>query len=331
MKKLIVVLSVIAMCLLGFDAVTNQYRAEFRAWAIETEAEKGGLNHHVVKIDAQDAFYYDNQAKGPVVVMLHGFSGSKTNWLRLAQSMGGDISVDDTSTEATLDATSDVTPDKYRIIAPDLLGHGENQQDLMASYHIADQVVFVNKLMSALKVESFHLVGNSMGGAISSLYAARHPDQVLSVTLISPAGVHDAPSEMDEIIAKGSNPLIAETEAEFYGILNFVMEKKPFIPDSIARAEAERAVARADINKKIFKDIRSDLELGLDKEFEKIKAPTLIIWGANDRVINAANIDKYAQLIAGAKKAIFPEIGHVAMIEDPQHTAQVMGDFLKSL
>jgi len=313
-KKLIILLSVIAMCLVGFDVATNEYRVEFRAWALETEAAKGGLEQQVVQVDGQDVYYYDNHANGPVIVMLHGFSGSRTNWLRLAQTMRSDIDL----------AT-------FRIIAPDLRGHGDSKRDLTGSYHIADQVAFVNHLMSTLKVDKFHLVGNSMGGAISSLYAARYPEQVLSLTLISPAGVHDTPSEMDKILAEGANPLIAKTEQDFYNILNFVMEKKPFIPGSIARAEAEIAVSREAINQKIFKDIRSDIELGLDKEFESIKAPTLIVWGAKDRVIDAGNIDKYAALIHGAKKAVLTDIGHVAMIEDPQQTTQLMHDFLMAL
>ena len=61
--------------------------------------------------------------------------------------------------------------------------------------------------------------------------------------------------EMDEILEQGSNPLIAKTEQDFYRVLDFVMEVKPFIPDAIAKAEAEIAVSRLAINEKIFKDI----------------------------------------------------------------------------
>ncbi|KZZ48767.1 alpha/beta hydrolase, partial [Oleiphilus sp. HI0118] len=220
--------------------------------------------------------------------------------------------------------------DEYRVIAPDLLGHGENIRDIAGSYHIADQVAFVNELMAKLSVERFHLVGNSMGGAISSLYAARHPEQVLSMTLISPAGVHDFPSEMDALLKEGKNPLIPESEEQFYTLLDFVMSEQPFIPAAIAKAEAEVSVSRAEINKKIFADIRSDMELGLEKEYKNISAPTLIIWGDQDKAINVKNIDRYAALVSNSQKVVLEGIGHVAMIEVPEYTAELMRKFLKN-
>ncbi|KZY65321.1 MULTISPECIES: alpha/beta fold hydrolase [unclassified Oleiphilus] len=308
MKKVIIFLAAVLIVLMGANALFLEKRVEFRAWALNMEAEKAGLVHETIEVNGQQVTLYDNNADAPVLVMLHGFSGSKTNWLRLAQQFGS----------------------TYRVIVPDLMGHGENKQDLNASYHIADQVAFVNALMAKLDIKKFHLVGNSMGGAISSLYAARHPDQVLSVTLISPAGVHTQPSQMDEILEQGSNPLIAKTEQDFYRVLEFVMEVKPFIPDAIAKAEAEIAVSRLAINEKIFKDIRSDLTKGLDKEFVNITAPTLIIWGEGDKVISAKNIDEYAALVKNSKKVVLPGIGHLAMVETPEKTAELMRDFIGS-
>lgn len=306
MKKLLVSVAVLAVIVLGFNVVSNEYRVEFRDWAIAMEADKASLKHRLVELNDQKVAVLDNGTDAPVMLMLHGFSGSKENWLRLAQQFG----------------------DRYRVIAPDLLAHGENVRDLAGSYHIADQVTFVHELMAKLNVKRFHLVGNSMGGAISSLYAARHPEQVLSMTLISPAGVHDIPSEMDALLEEGQNPLIPQTEEQFYQLLDFVMAEPPFIPAAIAKAEAEVSVSRAEINKKIFADIRSDLELGLDREFKNIKAPTLIIWGDQDNAINVENIDRYAELVAGAQKEVLEGIGHVAMIEVPSYTAELMSDFL---
>jgi len=306
MKKLLFSFAVLAVLVLGFNLAANEYRVEFRDWAIAMESEKAGLQHKTITVDGQQIAFLDNGIDAPVMLMLHGFSGSKENWLRLAQQFGT----------------------QYRVIAPDLLAHGENKRDLAGSYHITDQVNYVHSLMDVLKVPSFHLVGNSMGGAISSLYAARHPEQVLSVTLISPAGVHDIPSKMDELLEQGANPLIPSTEEDFYQVLDFVMSEQPFIPAAIAKAEAEIAVSRKEINQKIFADIRSDLTTGLDQEFANIKAPTLIIWGDQDNAINVKNIDRYAELVANADKAVIEGIGHVAMIEVPDYTAELMRSFL---
>lgn len=308
MKKLYVSLAVLAVVVFSFNLISNEYRVEFRDWALKTEAEKAGLVHRTIQVDGQAAALYENESDGPVVVMLHGFSANKTSWLRLAQQFG----------------------DQYKMILLDLKGHGENAQDLKASYHIADQVAFVHSAAAALKLSKFHLIGNSMGGAISSLYAARHPEQVASLTLISPAGVHDIPSEMDALLKDGQNPLIPRSEEGFYHVLDFVMSEKPFIPAAIAKAEAEISVARLPINEKIFADIRADLEVGLDKEFPKIKAPALIIWGDEDNAINVKNIDRYAELLSGARKEVLEGIGHVAMIEVPEYTAELIASFINN-
>ncbi|WP_156498910.1 alpha/beta fold hydrolase, partial [Oleiphilus sp. HI0079] len=148
--------------------------------------------------------------------------------------------------------------------------------------------------------------------------------------LISPAGVHDFPSEMDALLKEGKNPLIPESEEQFYTLLDFVMSEQPFIPAAIAKAEAEVSVSRAEINKKIFADIRSDMELGLEKEYKNISAPTLIIWGDQDKAINVKNIDRYAALVSNSQKVVLEGIGHVAMIEVPEYTAELMRKFLKN-
>jgi len=127
---------------------------------------------------------------------------------------------------------------------------------------------------------------------------------------------------MDELLDEGINPLIATTVDDFDELLDFVIENKPFIPAAIAKVEAEKSVSRIKINQKIFKDIRNDLNKGLDKEFSNISAPVLLIWGDQDRAINAKNIDKYAELIPNASKLVLQDIGHLAMVEVPKITAQ---------
>jgi pimeloyl-ACP methyl ester carboxylesterase len=162
-----------------------------------------------------------------------------------------------------------------------------------------------------------------MGGAIASLYAATYPEEVKTLMLISPAGVHNIPSDMDKIIKeKGTNPLIASSVSQFFEVIDFVMEDKPFIPDAILTVQAEKSVRRYALNQKIFSDIRKDLEKNLDQKFSQINAQTLILWGKEDRVINVENSQRYAELIPNAKPSILEGIGHLAMIEAPELAAQ---------
>lgn len=311
MKKLgIIAATLIVVALIG-SVVSDHYRHDLYAAAMEFEASNAQLNYQSANSGGSDFAYLEGprQEGQESVIMLHGFSANKYNWLRFAKYLSGD----------------------YHVVALDLLGHGDNETDLNRSYSIVEQVEFVRQVAAELGIKRFHLVGNSMGGAISSLYAATHPEQVISATLISPAGVHDIPSEMDKLLEEGKNPLIATTLDEFAQVIDFVMEEKPYIPGPVAKVEAEKSVARVEINRKIFSDLRKDLELGMESRFQNIKAPVLIIWGDQDRAINVENIDKYAQLIPNATKVVYEGIGHLAMIEVPERSATTMLDFIQKI
>jgi len=314
MKKLLLCFSLVIAAATSFHLVSNQYRYEFYDWAIGFEASQAELesktSSYKLEQGQQDFAYLESpkRADQESIIMLHGFSATKEHWLRFSSHLYK----------------------QYHIIALDLLGHGENKQDFSQSYSVESQVEYIRQVALKLGVDKFHLVGNSMGGAISSLYAATHPQQVLSATLISPAGVHDIPSKMDELLKEGINPLVTIKEEDFDDVMEFVMEAPPFIPAAITRVEAERAASRTKINQLIFEDLHADMEKGLEENLKQIQAPVLIIWGDHDRAINVANIDKYAALIPNAQKLVLTDIGHLAMIEVPKVSAQAMIDFLQA-
>lgn len=311
MKKVVITLAVILLAGISLQVASNHYRYELSDWALNAEAERSKLSSKQGQLDTGSFAYLEGPkvAEQQAIIMIHGFGASKENWLRFARYF----------------------TDQYHVIALDLAGHGANEQDMTRHYGIGDQVAYVHAVSKQLGLEQFHLVGNSMGGAISTLYAATHPDQVLSATLISPAGVHDIPSRMDELLEANpnENPLIAKTEDEFEDLMNFAMEQRPFIPAPILRVQAEKAVNRVEINKLIFGHIRAEMGEGLEDKVANIKAPFLIIWGDQDRAINVANIDKYAEVLPDASKLVLEGVGHLAMIEVPEVSANAMLEFIQ--
>jgi len=308
MKKILTIFGVLILCAVTVQFASDHYRHDFYKWAIEFEASNAGLVAKAGSLENQKFAYFETprQEGQESIIMLHGFGASKENWLRFAAPLKG----------------------KYHIVALDLMGHGDNDRDLSRSYTIENQVEYVRQVAEKLSIKKFHLVGNSMGGAISSLYSAIYPNQVLSAVLISPAGVHDIPSRMDELLVDGVNPLIATSHESFDELIDFVMESRPYIPSAITKVEAEKAATRVQINEKIFSDIRVGLVEGMEESLRSIKAPVLIIWGDKDRAINVGNIDKYAQLIPNASKLVLEDIGHMAMIEVPELSANAMIEFM---
>ena len=94
---------------------------------------------------------------------------------------------------------------------------------------------------------------------------------------------------------------------------------------------AEKAVENEAINKKIFEDFHKSLPYAFIDEIEKIKAPSLILWGAKDRIIHVNNASIFAKQIPNSQTVIIDGVGHAPMIEVPEESAKIFMDFVSSL
>ncbi|GAA3961802.1 alpha/beta fold hydrolase [Allohahella marinimesophila] len=242
-----------------------------------------------------------------VLVLLHGFGGDKDNWVRLAAELG----------------------QQYTLIIPDLPGHGESSKDLALSYDLPQQVTRLRNFLRSLGLTNFHLAGNSMGGAIASLYAAQYPDQVETLTLFNPAGIYEVESDFIKGLGEGNNALIIGSPEEFDELIGYAMADPPFIPWPLKSVMAERAAAQQEVLEKIYADLTPEEP---NYEFRdiirNIRSPTLVLWGALDRVIAQGNAEAFTLLIPNARKFIFEDAGHMPMLERPEKSAELMTSFI---
>jgi pimeloyl-ACP methyl ester carboxylesterase len=259
--------------------------------------------------------YMENQTQGASVVLLHGFSAQKENWLAFANYL----------------------TDTFHIIVPDQAGHGQSSSSPELNYDLNLQAERLHQLMKSKGINKFHIVGNSMGGAISLLYTLRYPDEIQSLTLMNSAGALDAKaSEYFQLLATGKNPLIAHDEPSFEFRLNFVTAEPLYIPWPLKPAIMQLTLAREQINKKIFSDMVATQEKLQREDFthnlqDAIKAPTLIMWGEQDRVLDVSGAYRFQEKIPQAKIKIYPDIGHMPMVENPLQAAQDFTAFISSL
>ncbi|MCU0599308.1 MAG: alpha/beta hydrolase [Desulfobacterales bacterium] len=276
--------------------------------ALKSEHWKAGLSEKKLDWNGKTISYLENNKDGKkqTIVLIHGFAANKENWVRFA---------------AHLDSG-------YHVVIPDLPGHGESVKDFNLKYAYSDQVKYLHEILGRLKIEKFHMAGNSMGGAISCLYAAAYPDQVKSLLLIDPAGIHRYECELTQMIKEGKNPLIVTCPDDFEKLMDFALEKKPYIPWPISTVLAEKAVENQEINKKMFSDMHERRGFEFEDAIQTIKAPTLIVWGDQDRIISIKNATLFEQLIPGSKKIVFEGVGHAPMIELPEKSANLYLDFL---
>lgn len=227
--------------------------------AVSHENWHAGLYKRTIEIDGRTIALLDSEGAGTkqTIVLIHGFAANKENWIRFAGHL----------------------TDTYHVVAIDLPGHGESFKDLSLSYDFDDQARYLKKILNQLNIDQCHMAGNSMGGAISCLYATTWPKEVQSLLLIDPAGIFKYECELTRLLKAGENPLIVECEEDFDALIDLALEEKPFIPWPVTSVMAEKAIKNKAINDKIFSDFRGDHQFVFEDELKKITAPTLILWG----------------------------------------------------
>ncbi len=263
------------------------------------------------KLDFGEITYLTNSTTGSEapVVMLHGFGGEKDNWTRFSRKLTND----------------------YRLIIPDLPGHGDSVHDMSLNYGIEAQAKRLKQFLDALGVKKAHLVGNSMGGAIALRYAFLYPHSVLTLTLIDSAGAVKTPSEFDALVkATGKNPFMDVRNAQDYtNMMKFLFVKPPYLPGFAIDVLVAEKVKRRALEQKMFRDIMADMDQ--TATLSSIRLPVLIIWGARDRVIQADNAEFLHQKIAGSRKEVLEGVGHCPMIEKPDVTSEAYRAFLQGI
>ena len=278
---------------------------------VDYSRQQAELELHSAPLKDTTMTYLERQGDGPVVMLVHGFSGSKDNWLALVPKL----------------------PKDWHLILPDLTGHGDSTHTNDADFLLTSQAHRLHELTQHLQLPNIHLVGNSMGGGISLIYAALYPEHTASFVLMDAAGMHEPePSEYMQALARGENPLIATDEASFDYRWNFVMSKRPPLFWPIKPALLRDVLKREAINRKIFEDMLATQEL-LDIDFydylKEATMPVLILWGEEDRVLDKSAIGEFKKYLPQAQVITYEGVGHLPMVEAPEQTAQDLKNFIE--
>ncbi|MHB9800895.1 alpha/beta fold hydrolase [Pseudomonas sp. MT3] len=306
MKKALLFLVLLLAATAG---VLYTFPSTLLATAQFVESRRAGLSERSLSVDNLDIRYYEGGPdKAQTVLLIHGFGADKSNWPRFARFL----------------------TDRYHVIAVDLPGFGDSSRPANISYDVGTQAERLADFMRELGIGRFHVVGNSMGGHIAALLAARHPNEVLSAGLFDNAGVM-APrqSELFLRLLKGEdNPLVPRSVEDFPALLDFVFVQRPPLPSRLEHYLAERSLERQAFNDMVFQQLR-ERYIPLEPELPKITAPTLLLWGDRDRVLDVSSIDVMKPLLKKPSVAILRDCGHVPMIERPEETARLYLDFLQ--
>jgi abhydrolase domain-containing protein 6 len=239
------------------------------------------------------------------IVLLHGYSADKQVWVRFAKHL----------------------LDHYEVIVPDLAGHGDTGFVPGLDYSAPAQARRVAAMLDGLGIARAHIAGNSMGGFITAHFALAYPERTLSAGLIDAAGVHSPePSDMGRMLEAGRNPFEVHSRAEFDEFYAMTMAEPPWLPGFVLAAMAERYQQRRAELTEIFRGFYD--RDWLDSRLAEITAPTLVLWGDQDRLIHVSAAKVWAAGLPKATLVIREGIGHMPSVEQPAESAAIYRDFL---
>ena len=201
----------------------------------------------------------------------------------------------------------------FRVIHPYHPGFGESGDDpAMDTMH--DYVMHYVELLDALGIDEVHLVGFSLGGLLAAQFASQHGHRVKSLTLVAPAGMRSKEHPMQDVLALSGEKLVGMLAANFEVL-------KPWLP---AGPDPDFIAAR-------YRETTTVARLMWEKPFDpkflrylhRIAAPTLIVWGAADKLIPRQHADLWKKAIPAARVRVFEGAGHLVLDEKPEAAAAV--------
>jgi abhydrolase domain-containing protein 6 len=266
------------------------------------------LAPHTVNAGGLTLSYLERPGPGDTIVLIHGFSADKDNWVRFTRHL----------------------PAEYRVIALDMPGHGDSAKPADATYSAEFLAACLSRAIDALKLDRVHLAGNSMGGYLSVLYASRNPGRVIDLCLMDPAGFFKGVPEQSDLmtaLSRGRNPLTPTTAKDFDELMGYAFYRKPFMPWPVMSVLEAKAVASGPFVKKMFKDFNTNM-VDPAPLLPGLRVPVLVIWGDRDRILHVSTTEILAKGLPDREIVIMKDCGHMPMLERPKETAGLYVRFL---
>lgn len=249
---------------------------------------------------AGEVYYFtskDNGKNQPAIVLIHGAGGNHLHWPYNLRRLNN-----------------------HKVYAPDLPGHGKSGGLGMQS--VSSYARAIAEWMKALGLKKAIIAGHSMGGAIAQTLAVDYPKMVRALVLVA-TGAKLAVNQ--QLLYKLSTP--NSTPSAIDDIL-----KWSWMPDTNEKLlEKIRSQMLATRSAVIYGDYLACNNFDLTGNLRKIKVPTLVIAGENDKM---TPVDLNRQLETGIRKAymaVVPQAGHMVMLEQPETVAQETLSFLSKV
>ncbi len=253
------------------------------------------------------------------MIFIHGLSGCWQNWLESIPFFARE----------------------RRVIALDLPGFGESPRPA-GRISIPGYTRTLDLLGDALEIDRAVIVGSSMGGFIGADLAIRHPRRVDQLCLVSAAGL-----SMEYIRSERRRSWRQRVEnLTFFSLAwlasrSDVVVRRPRLRQmllGLVVAHPERLPSALLVEQMHssgkppgFDDaLEAMTRYPIRDRLGEISAPTLIVWGAEDRLVPPEDAGEFEWLIPDAAKVIYPDTGHMLMLERPDRLNADLREFMRA-
>lgn len=231
-----------------------------------------------------------------------------------------------------------------RVVRMDLPGFGLTGPASHGDYRIGAYVDFLWTLLDQLKLQRVVLAGNSLGGEVAWMGAARFPERVAGLVLLDPAGLPFEPEAVPPGFALSAHPVSAW--------LSRFLLPRPLVKASAESVYADPSkLSAAEVDRFFEITLREGNRAALaaraqaflaerhspiyPEAWARVQTPTLLLWGAQDRLIPPVTAQQYLRLRAPAAPAaelvLLPGVGHVPQREAPQASLAAARAFIDRL
>lgn len=278
------------------------------------------MERRTARLHGDDLTYRVAGATGPVIVLLHGVAGSSSSWEPVMERLAGSA----------------------RVVAPDLLGHGESAKP-RGDYSLGAYASGLRDLVTLLGHDRVTLVGHSLGGGVAMQFAYQYPERLERLALVASGGLGpDVSRWLRAASLPGAElvlPVIAHrrlrdagsTVSRFLG--RFGLQPSPAV-EEIARSYAtladrqSRAVFLATLRSVV--DPAGQRVSAVEKLYLAADVPTLLVWGSRDPIIPLAHGQAAHARMPGSRLEVLAGAGHYPHRHDPAWFARVLLDFVAS-
>jgi pimeloyl-ACP methyl ester carboxylesterase len=265
-----------------------------------------------VDVDGMQVHYRD-EGSGPTIVLLHGTSSSLHTW----------------------DGWVSELSQRYRVVRFDLPAFGLTGPSPTRDYSVGAYAAFVDHVTTRLGLGTFVLGGNSLGGRIAWNFAALHPERIRGLVLVDAAGYPSTASGRPWAFRLAEHHMLPRILTR--------LDPRPLVVDGLRKSYGDPARIQSSVveryvelslrtgNREAFVDRMQTDSRDDSARIASLRTPTLVLWGAKDRLIDPKSAERFGHDIPGAKVVIYDDLGHIPMEEDPKRTVRDVEAFLDTL